>query len=130
MNIIDSKPLAGKRILLVEDEFFIAMALEEYLADSGSQHVESVGTLADAEALARRDSFDAAILDIRLPDGETYGLASELIPEGCAVVFHSGHAEEKQINAIPSSYFCSKPCAADHLIEVVSKAIERMSGRA
>lgn len=117
------KPLLDKKMLVLEDEFFISMILERQLLSSGASLVDCAGTLTDALNYVADMQYDAAVLDIRLPDGESYGLARDLITQGCAVIFHSGHAEETVTSHVPSSFFCSKPCSADQLVDVACKAM-------
>lgn len=57
------------RIMIVEDEFLIAMDLEDILSDAG---YDVVGVAADCEAamaLARSGGVDAAIMDVNLAHG-------------------------------------------------------------
>ena len=60
--------LTGKRILIVEDEYFIAADLKRALAEAGAIVVGPAGTLASAQALVD-DDIDLALLDVNL-DGE------------------------------------------------------------
>ena len=65
------------RILLLEDEPEMARALLEALR----RHevlVDHVGTIADADVLARDGNYDALVLDRRLPDGEGLELVAAL----------------------------------------------------
>jgi len=61
--------MAVDKILVIDDEPFIRRTFEEVLR--GKRYgVSSVGSLADAERLLKRDQFDVVFLDVRLPDGE------------------------------------------------------------
>lgn len=63
-------PLAGRRILLVEDEDVLAQVLALELKELGAE-VECAGLLADAAcAFSVRGPWDALLLDRRLPDGD------------------------------------------------------------
>jgi DNA-binding response OmpR family regulator len=55
------------RILLVEDDARLAKMVSDYLAEAGFR-VTHAGTGADAENRLRRDTFDALVLDLMLPD--------------------------------------------------------------
>ena len=62
---------SGLRVLIVEDEFIIAMEYELMLKDEGH---EVVGVAAHAEtalAIAREHKPDLALVDVRLQDGAT-----------------------------------------------------------
>lgn len=58
--------LEGKRILVVEDEPFIAMTLEDTLADLQCLVVGPALDVAAGEELARHARIDAAILDVNV----------------------------------------------------------------
>ena len=62
------KPL---RILIVEDEFLIAMELESLLQDAGHDVVGIAASSVEALALGRDLAPDLAFVDIHLTDGPT-----------------------------------------------------------
>ena len=68
-------------ILIVEDERPIAENLYDFLENCGHQ-CDFAPTLATANALLRREEFDALILDRSLPDGDGATLASRLRSTG------------------------------------------------
>lgn len=57
-------------ILIVEDEFFVAMDLAEILEDAGFAVLGPVASVAQALELLRHEKPDAAILDVVLRGGE------------------------------------------------------------
>jgi CheY-like chemotaxis protein len=59
-----------RTILIVEDEPLIAMMLEDFLDALGHTVAASCDNVADALGQVERGSFDVAILDVRLKDGE------------------------------------------------------------
>ena len=69
-----------RRILVVDDDRALAEMLCEYLERAGYV-VASRGTVAEGLAAARRDSFDAVILDVMLPDGDGLELCRRLRAE-------------------------------------------------
>ena len=54
------------RILVVEDEFLVAMQIEAILTRAGWRVIGSAGTLSSAVSLARKSACDAALLDVNL----------------------------------------------------------------
>ncbi|MCX8146374.1 MAG: response regulator transcription factor [Azovibrio sp.] len=62
------------RILIVEDDHIIAENLYEYLEARGHQ-CDYADSLAAAAALLQNATFDAAVLDRNLPDGDGIALA-------------------------------------------------------
>jgi CheY-like chemotaxis protein len=65
----EDRPLAGRRILVVEDEFVVALDLEHMLRRLGCEVLGPVPSVAKAVALLGRERPDAALLDLNLIDG-------------------------------------------------------------
>ena len=84
--------LAGLKILVVEDEPIIAMALEEQLEDAGAQP-EVAGSIQRAHELLDARSFDAAILDINVHGEKSYSVAQVLAGRAVPFVFASGYGD-------------------------------------
>jgi DNA-binding response OmpR family regulator len=86
---IIEKALAGRRVLIVEDEFLIALEIEITLEEVGAKPVLA-GSIAQAEA-ALEGKIDAAVLDVRLPDGDSVPIARRLAERGAPFLFQSAH---------------------------------------
>lgn len=112
-------------VLVVEDEFIIALDLSETVRDLGFR-VE--GPFADKEnAFIAIDQHmpDCAILDVKTADGEVYPLADALSDAGVPIIFHSGHIASSDIcERYPDAQACSKPCPPDRLIMMIGFALE------
>lgn len=125
MYVDDIMPLTGVKVLLVEDEAFIAMAIIDKLIEAGAGTVEHALALAEAYDTLKTQSFDVAILDLRLPDGNTDELAMKLTDEGTPIVFHSGHAEIDMLKArFPSAKICHKPCQHSEFVVAIRELLE------
>lgn len=61
------------RILVVEDDANLRLALQDNLEDEGHA-VEAVGTVEAARAAWAAGGFDLVVLDLMLPDGDGYSL--------------------------------------------------------
>ena len=112
-------------VLVVEDEFIIALDLSETVRDLGYR-VE--GPFADKEnafIAIDREMPDCAILDVHTADGEVYPLADALADAGVPIIFHSGHVAPTEITErYPQAQACAKPCPPDRLINMIGCAIE------
>jgi len=86
-------PLTGLRLLVVEDEALVAMALEDMLDDLGCVVVDVAGTVSRGVALAANDdlTFDGAILDVNLGGEKVYPVAERLEARGVPFVFCTGY---------------------------------------
>lgn len=67
----------NERILLVEDEKNVGSTLHEFLGQQGYE-VEWVTTAADARMHIRDRKFDLVLLDVGLPDGSGFDVASDI----------------------------------------------------
>jgi len=83
--------LAGRRILIVEDEALIAMWIAEILQGAGAAVIGPAGSAAEALALIERESLDGAVLDYKMPDGTTEPVADLLAARGVPFVFATGY---------------------------------------
>lgn len=84
--------LAGRRVLLVEDEALAAMEMESILTGAGCEVVGPAARLDRAMTLAEAGGFDAAVLDVNL-DGEfVFPLAERLRQAGVPFVFMTGYS--------------------------------------
>jgi CheY-like chemotaxis protein len=83
------RPLAGLRILVVEDEFIVAMELREEMERLGATVTAAVATLADAreEAAAK---IDGVLLDVQLGSDKTFELAADLQAAGTPFILTTG----------------------------------------
>jgi len=86
--------IAGSRVLIVEDEPLIAMALEDVLLDMGCMVIGRVAGIADALARIGDQPIDVAILDVNVEGGQSYEVADALLGRGVPVVFTTGAGEE------------------------------------
>ena len=82
--------LAGKRVLIVEDELLVAMGLEDALRAMGCVVIGPVATLPEAMRIAPDIEVDAAILDVNLRGEQVYPAAQILVQRNIPVIFCSG----------------------------------------
>ena len=81
------KFLNDKRILIVEDNFLVALDLGEFFAQAGAMVLGPTPDLAQAGPFAAK--AEAAILDITLRGGTVFPLADQLAQRGVPFVFYT-----------------------------------------
>ncbi|PNU03801.1 response regulator [Novosphingobium guangzhouense] len=88
--------LAGKRVLVVEDEMLVAMNIEDMLTELGAIVVGPAMRLDTALDLAGREDFDLAMLDVNIHGGRSYPVATVLKSRGVPFIFATGcgHADD------------------------------------
>ncbi|KRB49268.1 Crp/Fnr family transcriptional regulator [Rhizobium sp. Root708] len=93
--MIAREALAGKRILLVEDDYFTVTELSSRLAEMEVVVVGMSPTVAQAlEMIASTPDLDGAILDINLGGEMVFPVADELERQGLPFVFATAYAPE------------------------------------
>lgn len=116
--------LKGLRILLVEDEFLIAMDLKDMLGAAGARVVGPFATLATAHAAARNERVDLAILDIDLAGEEVFPAAAILLQRGIPFLFHTGRPERETLRAAFSGVpVCPKPATPQLLLAKLARLV-------
>lgn len=87
-----SGPLAGRRVLVIEDEYFLADDIVRKLSEMGARIVGPFGDLGEATDVVGRDAaIDAAIVDINLRSEMVFPLARILRARKVPFVFMSGY---------------------------------------
>lgn len=102
--------LTGRRVLLVEDDYFIAVDLKTWFEAGGAEVLGPVPSVDAALALiAGADAIDAAVLDINLQDELVYPVADALRARGVPFLFATGYDPA----AVPPTHgamaLCQKP---------------------
>ncbi|MBC2884173.1 response regulator [Ochrobactrum sp. CM-21-5] len=82
--------LEHRRILVVEDEIFVALDVAATVEDANGTVIGPVGTVRQAIDLINKHDVDAAILDVNLIDGDVEPVLDRLKSRNVFVVIHTG----------------------------------------
>ncbi|SBV37573.1 conserved hypothetical protein [uncultured Stenotrophomonas sp.] len=111
-----SKRFAGRRILVVEDEYLLAQCLADLLQNEGAQVLGPASCMEDADALLDGSPLpDAAVLDINLGNQNVYPLADRLADGHVPLLFTSGYDRELVPVRHADSPRCAKPFGVDQV---------------
>lgn len=113
--------LAGKRILVVEDEYFIASDLQRALRAEGAEVVGPVGNLGQALRLAEDEAIDAAILDINLEGTMAFPVAERLTAGQVPFMFLTGYDDWSLPPDYEEALRLSKPFSAPRVVDALSQ---------
>ncbi len=118
--------LAGKRILVVEDESLISMLLEMALLDEESVVVGPASRVADAMQMVENEALDGAFLDVNLAGEPVFPVAETLAARNVPFLLLSGYGDQ----AVPSGRdwpIRSKPFDVGEVLQVLSDLIRQQA---
>ena len=119
--------LTGKRCFVLDDEFLIALDIQQILERAGAAHVASVASAAEAIALLGREpKFDVAVLDVKLGDPQRNNLdvAALLQTQVTPFVFLTGvRVDDVHAKIFPNATVIEKPYDAAGLLRAVQHAL-------
>ena len=110
-------------VLVVEDEFIIALDLSETVRDMGFRVEGPYANKDHAFIAIDQEMPDVAILDVMTGDGEVFPLADALTDAGVPIIFHSGHSRPSELRErYPDAQAAAKPCPPDRLMAMIEAA--------
>src|SRR3984893_3008794 len=115
-------PLAGKSVLVIEDEALIAMSVEVSLQDAGATVVTANSIALAQSALDEGIPFDAAVVDLHLADGNASPLIQVLSERGIPVVISTGGEVDRGQRALSKAVaVLQKPYTESDLIKAITR---------
>ena len=115
--------IAGKRVLVVEDEPLIAIDQAANLEEIGAVVVGPVGTITEALRTIETRDIDAALLDANLAGSSVDEIAAVLTQLNIPFAFVSGYGRENLPRAFRSAPLLAKPCSPEALKLVVTRLV-------
>jgi two-component sensor histidine kinase len=116
---IHEQPLRGLRILVADDEFLIAVTIEDTLRDAGAE-ILSAATLSAALKTANEEPLSAALLDVRLGRQTSEAVADALAAREVPFVFYSGQSlPDRMREKHPNARVLSKPTRQEAFVEAM-----------
>lgn len=111
--------LKDLRILVVEDEFLVALEIERMMADLGCRVVGPASSLEDALALARSEAIDGGILDVNVGGERIDPVAEALIERNIPFILSTGYTSSGISPELRDRPRLSKPFDDGQLIELM-----------
>lgn len=123
MTKIAEPSFQGHRLLVVEDEYFLAQEVCEGLKDMGAEIVGPAGSVDDALALIEGGTLHGAVLDVNLGGEPVFPVADRLAERGVPFLFTTGY----DASAIPDRFGavvrCEKPVDVDRVVRAIGKVL-------
>ncbi len=118
-------PAAPQRVLIVEDEYFIAADLAKVLKGNGMQVMGPAATLDHADAMIAREGLpDAAILDVNVASRLSFDLAADLVAQDVPVMFVTGYDGWHLPGTFRGYPRITKPARPEHLLTILAEMME------
>jgi DNA-binding response OmpR family regulator len=115
--------LSGIRILVVEDDYYLATDAEKTLTSAGADVFGPCGDEESGLAVAEEEEIDCAILDVNLGPGPSFRIAHAMRERGIPFLFVTGYDRE----AIPKEFSdverLEKPYVGHHLLNAVGRLV-------
>lgn len=113
--------LAGRRVMVVEDSYLLAMEVKTSLEAAGAAVLGPFATVADAQRCIGHRLPDCAVLDVNLGGGMSFDLARTLRMRRLPFLFFTGY----DATALPPDFAdvdrLEKPLNVAHLVRAVER---------
>jgi len=119
MSETGSQALAGKRVLILEDEYFIATDLAQALAAAGAEIMGPYSTSASALTSIEANPPDMGVLDVNLAGVVNFDLADSLAARDVPFVFASGYDDTSVPQRHSTVPFYQKPLTGKDVLQVL-----------
>jgi len=121
--------MEDQRVLVIEDEYVVAEAIERTLRRAGAIVLGPVPSVDQAMALLDRGGrIDSAVLDINLGEQKVYPVVDRLLARGVHCVFSTGN----DVADVPSNYKgiarLEKPVEESSIIDALKKTDTNAGG--
>ena len=117
--------LAGRRILVVEDEMLVLMNVEMMLEDLGCSAIHAAASVAQALVLITEQNFDVAILDVNLGAEKSYPVADILKQRGVPFTFSTGYTDHGHRTDLEQWPVLRKPYLREDMVAVFKQLLDK-----
>lgn len=123
---LNERLLAGKTILVLEDEYLIAMDVEQLCREGGANEVHIARSLREAgeHESPSHGRIDLAVLDVMLAGEPTLDFAEDLRSRGIPFIFATGYGDSARVSIrFPDAPIVGKPYTAQEIISAMTTAL-------
>jgi ActR/RegA family two-component response regulator len=114
--------LSGSCVLVVEDDFIVALDVQSSLEEAGATIVGPAFTLSRALELATRENISAATLDLRLGHDSSASVAAVLDERHIPFLFYTGQPVGDPVRrAWPHTKVLSKPASGHAIVDAIAE---------
>ena len=115
--------LAGKRVLVVEDEPLVALDIMENFDAVGIKGIGPAGSIEEAKHLIETERLDTALVDANLKGRPVDVIAAALTRQGVPFAFVTGYDRNALPQAFRGTAMLAKPYTQAALVETIEKLL-------
>jgi DNA-binding response OmpR family regulator len=116
-------PLAGRRILIVEDESLIAMMVEDALTEARATVLGPAPSLRRALDLVAAEPMDAAVLDLDLGGENALPVADALAARGIPFLVATGFGSRYGLPGHEGVHVLHKPFEPEQVVVALARLL-------
>lgn len=113
-------PLSGAKILVIEDEYYLADDLSRELRAAGAEVVGPFASISEAEPAIERGTFDCAVLDMNLRGELAFQLAERLDAANVPLLIATGYDQNSLPPSLEQIPRIEKPFAPSEVVELLA----------
>lgn len=117
-------PIAGRSVLVVEDDYFLADAMSRMLQAGGAEVVGPVPSVAAALRLLRTRRPDAAVLDVNIGQETVFPVADALAADGVPFLFVTAADKVARPERHDMAPWLSKPAEASTTVRELVRILD------
>jgi CheY-like chemotaxis protein len=118
-----TRPLAGRLVLVVEDELLISLDLQHALREAGAK-VVSAGYVEAALYMTEQAEVSAAVVDLRLGKGDGASVCQRLQRLGIPFIVHTAYSAADVRLQYPKSPVIRKPARPELIIAALMSVLD------
>lgn len=118
--------LSGERLLIVEEEFLIALDIQRVLEEANAQKAVFARNFSEVASMGDRlGEFDLAIVNPPRKEPADLAVAERIVAAGTAVVVCSAFGKDLDDTPLATAEFVGKPFSDDTLLAACRRAMDR-----
>ncbi|WP_323775781.1 response regulator [Leisingera sp.] len=121
--------LENQLVLIVEDDFLIAMDLAETVREAGAEVAGPAASVNEALDLLSSRRITVAVLDVNLGKEQSLAVAERLTGDQIPFVYHTGRKSLLGTSSWPEAPVISKPAIPSVFVAMIADAAAKRSDR-
>jgi len=126
----NANSLAGLRVLIVEDDYFVANECASLLREQGADVLGPVPDAARGREIISDETPDCVLLDVNLKGDFAFELAGELLDLHIPIIFTTGYDRSVLPAGLRNAPCLQKPIESHVLVRLIQGEIHSQRGNA